>query len=174
MSDDRVFVDTSVLVYSYDVDAARKHETARSLLTALWGSRTGAVSLQVLQEFYVTVTRKLPTPLDRRVAREVVGTYRAWPVHRPAVDDVIAASVLEAADQLSFWDALIITSAQRSGAHTLLSEDLQDGRRYGELVVVNPFRPSIPTTELPLPSSSPRTRTSVTGPRIDRPPPVGS
>jgi predicted nucleic acid-binding protein len=141
MSDDRVFVDSNVLVYSYDADAGEKHATARSILTDLWESRTGAVSTQVLQEFYVTVTRKVPKPLAKRAARAVVDTYRAWPVHRPEVDDVIAASELEERHQLSFWDALIIVSAQRSGARTLLSEDLQDGRRIGELIIVNPFAP---------------------------------
>lgn len=142
MNDDRVFVDTNILVYSYDTDAGQKHDTARSVLMDLWGSRTGAVSTQVLQEFYVTVTRKLPKPLAKRVAREVIGTYRAWPVHRPEVEDVIAASELEDRHQMSFWDALVVVSAQRSGARTLLSEDLQDGRRIGELVIINPFAPS--------------------------------
>ena len=142
MNDDRIFVDTNVLVYSYDTDAGQKHDTARSVLMDLWGSRTGAVSTQVLQEFYVTVTRKLPKPLATRAAREVIATYRAWPVHRPGVDDVIAASELEEHHHLSFWDALVIVSAQRSGARTLLSEDLQDGRRIGELVIINPFVPS--------------------------------
>jgi predicted nucleic acid-binding protein len=139
MSDDRIFVDTNVLVYSYDSDAGPKHTTARSILIELWSSRTGAVSAQVLQEFYVTVTRKLPKPLARRAAREVVETYRAWPVHQPGIDDLISASELEQHHQLSFWDALVIVSAQRSGARTLLSEDLQDGRRIGQLVIANPF-----------------------------------
>lgn len=142
MTDDRVFVDTNVLVYSYDSDAGIKHDVARSVLTDVWRSRTGAVSTQVLHEFYVTVTRKLPTPLARQTAREIISTYRAWPVHRPQVDDVIAASELEERNQLSFWDALVITSAQRSDARTLLSEDLHDGQRFGNLVIVNPFLPS--------------------------------
>lgn len=142
MSDERIFVDTNVLVYSYDLDAGAKHDTARSVLKDLWESRTGAISTQVLQEFYVTSTRKLPKPLTRQTAREVIGTYRSWPVHRPEVDDVIVASELEERHQLSFWDALVIVSAQRSGARTLLSEDLQDGQRIGELVIINPFSPS--------------------------------
>ncbi|MHB1534721.1 MAG: PIN domain-containing protein [Acidimicrobiales bacterium] len=142
MNDDRIFVDTNILVYSYDADAGQKHDTARSVLVDLWGSRTGAVSTQVLQEFYVTVTRKLPKPLAKKTAREVIDTYRAWPVHRPEVDDVIVASELEERHRLAFWDALVVVSAQRSGARTLLSEDLQDGRRIGELVIMNPFVPS--------------------------------
>jgi len=77
-----------------------------------------------------------------RRARGVIDTYRAWPVHRPEVADVFVASELEERHQLSFWDALVIVSAQRSGARTLLSEDLQDGRRIGELLIINPFAPS--------------------------------
>ncbi|MHB1987557.1 MAG: PIN domain-containing protein [Acidimicrobiales bacterium] len=139
MNDDRVFIDTNILVYSYDADAGQKHDMARSLLKDLWVSRTGALSTQVLQEFYVTVTRKMTRPLNRLAAREIVDTYRAWPVQRPDVDDVIAASELEEHHQLSFWDALVIVSAQRSGARTLFSEDLQDGQRFGELTITNPF-----------------------------------
>lgn len=142
MSGSRIFVDTNVLVYSYDTDAGIKHETARSVLRELWESRTGAVSTQVLQEFYVTVTRKLPKPLAQQTARKIIDTYRAWPVHRPQVSDVTLASELEERHKLSFWDALVITSAQQSEAQSLLSEDLQDGQRFGELVIVNPFSPS--------------------------------
>jgi predicted nucleic acid-binding protein len=139
MSDDRVFVDTNVLVYSYDSDAGEKHAAARSLLLELWRSRTGSVSTQVLQEFYVTVTRKVRKPLTKRAARQIIDTYRAWPVHRPDVGDVLAAAELEERHHLSFWDALVVVSAQRIGARTLLSEDLQDSRRFGELVIENPF-----------------------------------
>ncbi len=139
MSDDLTFVDTNVLVYAYDADAGNRHDAAQAILVELWNGRTGAASTQVLQEFYVTVTRKLSTPVARQTAREIMSTYRAWPIHRPEIADVIAASELEEHHSLSFWDALVVTSAQRVGAHTLLSEDLQDGRRIGELVIVNPF-----------------------------------
>jgi predicted nucleic acid-binding protein len=142
MSDEPIFVDTNVLVYSYDVDAGEKHEMAKSVVVDLWGSRAGAVSTQVLQEFYLTVTRKVPKPLTRQEARNVIDTYRAWPVHRPDVADLIAASELEERHRLSFWDALVIVSAQQSGARTLLSEDLNHGQRIGDLIVVNPFRTS--------------------------------
>lgn len=94
----------------------------------------------MLQEFYVTVTRKLSRSLPRRTAREVVATYRAWPVHCPDADDIVAASDLGERHQLSFWDALIIVSARRSGAGSLLTEDLQDGQRFDGLEVVSPVR----------------------------------
>lgn len=140
MTGEPTFVDTNVLVYAYDADAGTKHQLARSHLQALWQNETGLMSTQVLQEFYVTVTRKLNRPLPRRTARDILATYRAWPVHRPEVDDIVAASELEEQHQLSFWDALIVVSARRTGACSLLTEDLQDGRRFDGLEVVSPFR----------------------------------
>lgn len=142
MTGEPTFVDTNVLVYAYDADAGPKHRSARSKVQALWQNESGLMSTQVLQEFYVSVTRKLSRPLPRRTAREVVATYRAWPVHRPDVDDIAAASELEERRQLSFWDALIIVSARRSGARSLLTEDLQDGQWFDGLEVVSPFRHS--------------------------------
>ena len=139
MTDDRTFVDTNILVYAYDADAGIKHERARAVLVDLWNTKSGALSAQVLQEFYVTVTRKLPKPLSKRAAREVIATYRAWPVYLPEVDDIVAASELEERHRLAFWDALIVVSAQRSGATALASEDLQDGRRIGDVTIVNPL-----------------------------------
>ncbi|MFP5318392.1 MAG: PIN domain-containing protein [Acidimicrobiia bacterium] len=137
-------MDTNVLVYAYDVDAGEKHAIAKARLEKLWEDESGSLSSQVLQEFYVTVTRKLTKPLRRQTARDVVSTYAAWPVHRPDVDDVLAASRLEERHHLSFWDALIVVSARRSGAEELLTEDLQDGQRLDGLLIVNPFirRPS--------------------------------
>jgi len=139
MNGESAFVDTNVLVYAYDADAGQKHEAAQARLAALWEDESGVISSQVLQEFYVTVTRKLPTPVRRQTARDVVATYGAWPVHRPDADDIVSASRLEERHQLSFWDALIVVSALRSGAKQLLTEDLQDGQRFEGLLVVNPF-----------------------------------
>jgi len=139
MTGEPTFVDTNVLVYAYDADAGDKHHMAKTRLEALWHDETGMVSTQVLQELYVTVTRKLRRPMSRPAAREVVATYRAWPVHRPEVDDLVAASELEEAHRLSFWDALIVVSARRSGARILLTEDLQESRRFDGLLVVSPF-----------------------------------
>ena len=87
----------------------------------------------------MTVTSKLPKPLRRQTAREIATTYSAWPVHRPDVEDIVSASQLEERQQLSFWDAVIVVSALRAGAKELVTEDLQDGRRFDGLLVVNPF-----------------------------------
>ncbi len=72
---DRTFVDTNVLIYAHDVDAKAKHEVAKSVLVELWSQRTGVLSLQVLQEFYVNVTRKIATPLSKDLARIVVNSW---------------------------------------------------------------------------------------------------
>ncbi|MHB8320314.1 MAG: PIN domain-containing protein [Acidimicrobiales bacterium] len=139
MSVERTFVDTNILVYAYDSDAADKHAAAKSVLTDLWNSRYGVLSSQVLQEFYVTVTRKIASPMTEVAARDVITTYRAWQIHRPDVDDIVAASDLAEHHHLSFWDALIVVSAQRLGAAVLYSEDLQRGIRYGPVTISNPL-----------------------------------
>jgi len=77
--------------------------------------------------------------MSRRSAREVIATYATWPVRRPEVDDLVEASELEERHHLSFWDALIVVAARRSGAEVLLTEDLQEGRRFDGLLVASPF-----------------------------------
>jgi predicted nucleic acid-binding protein len=72
---DRTSVDSNVLIYAHDVDAGRRHEIAKGLPRDLWVGRTGVLSTQVLNEFYVNVTRKIQTPLPKPTARSVVGTY---------------------------------------------------------------------------------------------------
>lgn len=133
------FVDTNILVYAYDIDAGPKREVALNLISDLWRSRLGVISTQVLQEFYVTVTRKLANPLDRATARRVLGAYAAWPVHAIDFDDVVAASDIEERRQLSFWGALIISAAISARAERLVSEDFQSGRTIEGVMVVNPF-----------------------------------
>lgn len=138
------FVDTNVLVYAEDADAGRKRDVARDLLIDLWKTRQGVVSVQVLQEFYVTVTRKLPQPLPPGRAREIVREYLAWTVvpGTPALLD--AALDLHQRTGLSFWDAMIVQAAMEAGCGQVFSEDMGDGQRYGHVTVVNPFAPRAP------------------------------
>ena len=134
-----VFVDTNVLVYARDAGEATKQPQATAWLDHLWRSRTGRLSYQVLQEFYVTVTRKLDPGLTPTEARADARNLLAWqPV---AVDDevLLAAWSLEDRHSLSFWDALIIAAARAAGCQRLLSEDLSDGAVYDGVEVVNPF-----------------------------------
>ena len=135
-----VFVDTNVLVYAFDADAGFKFEKAQSILKDCWNNQTGILSTQVLEEFYVTVTKKLPSKMDKQSARNIVQVYKAWSAQPITPDDIIDASEFEEQNQLSFWDSLIITIAQKTGAETLYSEDMQDGQKFGSLTIVNPFK----------------------------------
>jgi predicted nucleic acid-binding protein len=94
----------------------------------------------VLQEFYVNATRKLPKPLSAPRAHAVIERYATWRVHRIDPADITAASELERRHRQSFWDALVIVSAARIGASTLVSEELQHGRRIAGLRILDPFR----------------------------------
>jgi predicted nucleic acid-binding protein len=140
MAGDQVtFVDTNVLVYAHDRSGNRKQPVAQALLDALWRTRNGALSTQVLQEFYVVATRKFDPPMRRGAAREIVALYGEWPVVQVDVALIQAASLLEERHAFSFWDALIVEAARRCGATRLLTEDLQAGRRIGGVSIENPF-----------------------------------
>lgn len=134
------FIDTNILVYAYDVRAGAKHKKARELLSSLWGTEPGVLSTQVLQEFYITVTRKLPKRLPPQAAREIIQDYQAWPIYSSSSDDVLSASEIEEEYRISFWDALIVQAALSSGCKTLYSEDLQDGQKFDDLTIINPFK----------------------------------
>ncbi|MBI4261393.1 MAG: PIN domain-containing protein [Actinobacteria bacterium] len=133
------FVDTNVLVYAHDLSETRRRPAAHALLDALWRTRSGVLSTQVLQEFYVLVTRKFDPPMKAKTARDVVAAYAAWPVVQVDVALILAASELEERHGLSFWDALIVQAAHRAGASRLVTEDLQPGRRLAGVVIENPF-----------------------------------
>jgi predicted nucleic acid-binding protein len=137
---DPVFVDTNVLVYAIDASAGSRHDDARRWMQSLWQRQTGRLSVQVLQEFYVTVTRKLRPGLTPSDAQREVRAFLPWsPVETsPAVLE--RAWFVESRYQLSWWDSLIVASAQTIGCRTLLTEDLNHGQDFDGLVVVNPFR----------------------------------
>lgn len=139
-SDQLTFVDTNVLVYAHDDSETRRQPVARALLEALWASRTGVLSTQILQEFYVVATRKFEPPMSRRAAREIVALYGTWPVVQVDLALILTASQLEERHKLSFWDALVVEAARVTGATRLVTEDLQDGRRIGGVRIENPFR----------------------------------
>ena len=134
------FVDTNVLVYAHDRSESRRQPIAEGLLEDLWANRTGRLSTQVLQEFYVIVTRKFDPPMSRGDAREHLGAYATWPVVGIDAVMIALASHLEEQHQISFWDALIVEAAIRAGATRLVTEDLQDGREIAGVRIENPFR----------------------------------
>lgn len=133
------FVDTNVLVYAEDSEAKDKQRLARDLVLELWDLRDGVLSVQVLHEFFVTVTRKLKKPLTVGKARDIVDEYLTWNVVDNTGPILLAAIDLQRHAKLSFWDALVVQAAITAGCDRLYSEDLNAGQRFGDLVIVNPF-----------------------------------
>ena len=134
----RVFFDTNVLVYAYDIDSGLKQRTAEAMLLRARQDRSGAVSMQVLQEFYVTVTRKLTSPLLKEEARAVVEDFAYWCVETTP-QEIKHAFRIEDEARIGFWDALIVASAVKAGATRILSEDLNAGPVIAGIQVENPF-----------------------------------
>lgn len=135
----RQFIDTNVLVYAHDRSAGKKYERARKLLTNLWESRQGCISIQVLQEFYVTVVQKTSKPILTDKAARIITDLKEWNVHIPDVNDILYAIDIQQRNKLSFWDSLIICSAKKLNCDVIWSEDLNHGQYYEEIVVMNPF-----------------------------------
>lgn len=135
----KVFVDTNILVYSMDSSFPEKQKACKRALNILWVERRGFLSVQVINEFYVTVTQKLKPGLPMEKAWEIVLQYSAW---KPCPID--ARTLLVARDaqlrySLSWWDALVISAASIAQCTTLLSEDLTEGQEYFGVRVVNPM-----------------------------------
>jgi predicted nucleic acid-binding protein len=139
MSGDRRFIDTNILIYAHDNSAGFKHERARALLEQRWEMRDGCLSVQILQEFFVNVTRKIPKPLDSAVAKEIIADLSRWHIHVPAADDVLGAIGLHQRTGISFWDAMMVRSAIEIGCKVIYSEDLNHGQLYDGVRVENPF-----------------------------------
>jgi len=135
---DKTFVDTNVLIYAHDVDAKAKHEVAKSVLRELWSQRIGVLSMQVLQEFYVNVTRKIATPLPKDAARLVVNSYSLWCMETTPAE-IEAAFRIEDESRIGFWDALVVASAAKSGTVRILSEDLNAQQMIAGIRIENPF-----------------------------------
>jgi predicted nucleic acid-binding protein len=135
----RRFFDTNVLVYMFDDGAPGKRDLARECFRTAVADGSFVISTQVLQEFHVTVTRKLETPVPPETAETALEEFSRLAVVLVDTTMIGAAARTSRLHTVSFWDALIIEAAQAAGAEELLSEDLQDGRRFGSLVLMNPF-----------------------------------
>jgi predicted nucleic acid-binding protein len=139
MSGARTFFDTNVFVYLFDEDSPVKRARARRVFDEEARSGQIILSPQVLQELYVTVTRKLARPLPPRTALAALTQLSAFPLVRVDSSTILRAVRLHQSASLSFWDALIVQAALEGGCARLFSEDLQHGRRFEGLVVENPF-----------------------------------
>ncbi len=135
------FVDTNVLVYAHDRSAGSKHVRARELLRELWDSQRGCLSVQVLQELYVTMTRKVRDPLHSDEVARIISKLGTWKVHAPDVADLLEAIEVSESYQISFWDGMVIHSARRLGCEMIWTEDLNAGQDYGGIRAENPFAP---------------------------------
>jgi predicted nucleic acid-binding protein len=134
----RSFFDTNVLVYADDKASPAKQRRAVDLVTEHRRSQTGVVSLQVLQEYFVTVTRRLK--VDARIARRKVELLSEFDVAAPDVADVLAAIDLHRLHGIHFWDALIVRSAKQAGCSVLFSEDMQAAREIDGVRIIDPFQ----------------------------------
>jgi predicted nucleic acid-binding protein len=144
------FVDANVLVYACDASADHKFRVAGQLLERLWESGTGCISIQVVQEFFVSVTRKVPRPLSVEEATERIREFARWKVFAPVIGDVLEAIALQKQAKLSFWDAMIVQAAVESGCHILWTEDLSDGQMLRGVRIRNPFALPLPPDPAPM------------------------
>ncbi|QXD25867.1 PIN domain-containing protein [Opitutia bacterium ISCC 51] len=136
---DRVFVDTNILVYSKDLGAGSKHEKANELVHKCWGNRSGVISIQVLNEYFVTVTRKLKPGLDPQVAWRDISLLRTWQLIQLDWMLLDRAHDIFSDHSVSCWDAQTVAAAQVADCKFLYTEDLNHGEKFGKLVVQNPF-----------------------------------
>jgi len=139
MSGDSVFVDTNIFVYAYDSSAGDKHRTAQKELSDLWASGQGLISTQVLQEFYVSITQKVPRPVDSEQAKEIILDLLQWKVLVNDGQAILEAIEIQQRLRFAFWDALVVQAAIRGGASVLLSEDFESGRLIEGMTIRNPF-----------------------------------
>jgi predicted nucleic acid-binding protein len=140
MTGERWFFDTNILVYLFDAKTPGKRATARSLWDRACREAEPVLSTQVLQEFFATVTKAVKQGVPTSEAREAILEFsRIAEVVPVTVPIIVSATHRVEVSKLSFWDSLIIESAIDCGAQRLWTEDLQDGRTFGELMIIDPF-----------------------------------
>lgn len=140
MKEGKVFVDTNILVYAYDTSAGEKHKKALAIMEGCWDSEDGIISSQVLQEFFVSVTRKIAKPLDVIKAKEIVKDLLKWKTVIADGEIILEAIDIHSQHKYSFWDSMVIASAIEGGAETILSEDLSDRQMIKGITIRNPFK----------------------------------
>lgn len=135
----KIFVDTNILVYCFDSADPAKKKRAGQIIEQLWEHSNGALSLQVLKEFFVTVTGKLTTKMAFRDARAGVLDLLSWDVFYENRASFEKTLEIVQKHRLSFWDANIVSSAILSGCDRVYSEDLQHNRTIEDVKILNPF-----------------------------------
>lgn len=133
------FIDTNILVYAFDRSAGRKNQIASKMVRECWDNESGCLSIQVLQEFYVTVTQKIANPIDALTARQIISDLAEWRLLSPDASDILQAIDFQQNYRLSFWDAMILQSAVRLGCTQIWTEEMNHGQSFGPVRVTNPF-----------------------------------
>jgi len=137
-----VLVDSNVLVYAYDRSEPVKQRTAAMLLHRLFDARSGVLTTQVLSEFFVIVTRKIPAPLDVKTAAERIHNYvLSWPVLEVTPLVVLEATRGAVVHQLHYWDAQLWAAARLNQIDLILTEDLPSGQVLEGVRFMDPFGP---------------------------------
>lgn len=135
----RQFVDTNVLVYAHDITAGKKHAIAKNMMEELWNNQKGCLSTQVLQEFYVSITKKVDKPVTPEFASGIIADLSSWELHAHDDESIIEAIRIQQRNSISFWDSLIICSAVSLNCDVIWSEDLSSGQNYEGILLLNPF-----------------------------------
>lgn len=136
---DKAFFDTNILVYAFDDSEHRKYDIASQLVKGAIHQGYGVLSTQVLQEFFVTVTRKIPLPLNIDSAEQAVRDFALWTVVETSVSLVLQGIGVQRHHGLSFWDAMVVAAAKRAGCALLYTEDLGHDTVIDGVRIVNPF-----------------------------------
>lgn len=137
MNVDKVFVDTNILFYAYDLSAGKKHLKAKDLIVSLWEEESNAIiSIQVLQELYVNLIKH---KINSNTVSEIIYSYLSWNVIENTKELLIESIKIQQKNKLSFWDASIISAAIKGGAKLIYSEDFNHGQNFQGVKVVNPF-----------------------------------
>ncbi len=136
---EKVFFDTNILVYANDSTEVLKQEIARKLIKKALSEQSAVISLQVLSEFWVTVTQKIKNPLPDSVAEKELQLFELMDI--VALDLSVFQDALKMKNlfSLSFWDSLILSAANAANSKIVYSEDMQDGQRVFDMRIVNPF-----------------------------------
>ncbi len=133
-----VLVDTNILVYAFDPAQGEKHTVALRICRELLEQDRLCLSTQVLQELYLTLTRKARIPVDTAVS--VLDDLSEWPIFSVDFRAVRQAALIARDHRLSYWDALLVAAANRLGATILLTEDLNHGQMIAGVEIQNPFQ----------------------------------
>lgn len=136
---DKIFIDTNIIVYAHDKSSGEKHEIAKDIMNYLWESRKGVLSVQVMQEFYVCVTKKILKPLPLKEARKILEYLMTWDVLTNDKYITLKAIDFQEKYKISFWDSLIVQAAIEGKAYLIFSEDLSNGQTIENVRIVNPF-----------------------------------